>query len=203
MSAFPRAQQGRSSPARAGSCGSAGVRLSYRRCSKGTNLPWQERTGSSRSRSRRLSFPPAGSWGCSSPRRGRVRASSLRLFLLPCLLPLKLTSWRLVPLKGREGTLSSLLALRKVPVLLAPAGCKVCAVGRWRCKFRLGTRRGSAYGPAHASRPPQTSRCAVLLTYFLCWGSSCGAGWGGCSALRSLGDQEWGANARQLSYVPR
>lgn len=43
----------------------------------------------------------------------------------------------------------------------------------------------------------------VLLTYFLCWGSSCRAGCGGCSALRSVGDQERGANARQLNYIPR
>jgi len=144
MSAFPREQQGCSSSAGAGSCASARVRLSRRKRSR-SSLAGANRI-------RQVPFPEAGlparrQLGLQQPTPGqRVRPPSLRLFLLLCLLPLKLSSWRLVPLNGEEGTLSSLLPLRKVPVLLAPVGCKVCAAGRWRCKFRVGAQLMAPHG---------------------------------------------------------
>lgn len=61
---------------------------------------------------------------------------------------------------------------------------------------RLGLRPRTCISPPRTciSPPEHPSVPWMLLTYFLHWESSCGAGCGGCSALRSLGERVPGSS---------
>lgn len=120
------------------------------------------------SRIRQVPFPKASRrrLGLRQPTPGQRKAPSSRLFLLLCLLPLKLTSWRLVPLNGREGTLSSRLPLRKVPALLALPLQGVCSVVQLRAGHP---------GALHTHPAPQHAWVlCVPLGCCRCWAGGAG-----------------------------